>query len=119
MSSPVYRGGLVADPWRAAVQQRQEAAEARNAQAGVAECGHTVDETGEVVLDGQSPIAAGSPTGGTRVPNLVIEHMVTPVTKRSLPSRLTTSPLTAASPSVGAAARDKRRHGLTTGNRTC
>jgi hypothetical protein len=55
-------------------------------------CGHTVNETGDVVLQGETPIAAGSPVAAT-VPNFSPVHVQTPVTKRSLPADLRTNPL--------------------------
>jgi hypothetical protein len=62
----------------------------------VADCGHEVDSTGQVVLTGESPIASGSRVSQV-APNLRIEHVTTPVTKRGLPADVATNqnPLTA------------------------
>jgi hypothetical protein len=93
MSNTPYVGGLAA--W-GNVAQLQQAAEAANARPETAECGHTV-QNGRVVLEGESPIAT-DPVHQT-VPNLPIEHVQTPVTKRGLPGNVATdqNPLTAGS----------------------
>jgi hypothetical protein len=80
------------------IARLQRQAEAANARPETAECGHLVDETGQVVLTGESPIGAGSPVSRT-VPNLAIEHVQTPVTARTLPGNVATdqNPLTAGS----------------------
>jgi hypothetical protein len=76
----------------------QEAAEAGNAEPTVAECGHTVDQSGDVVLAGSAGEAYGDAVGA-KVPNLSIEHVRTPVTTRTLPADVATNqnPLTAGS----------------------
>ena len=78
------------------VAAMQAAAEKANAQPEVADCGHAVNEAGEVVLRGQSGEAYGE-HNGTQVVNLQVEHVQTPVTHRGLPANVATdqSPLTA------------------------
>jgi hypothetical protein len=78
--SNTYVGGMTSWGTVAAMQQ---AAEAENANPELLECGHTVDETGRVVLEGESPIAT-EPVSAV-VPNLTIEHVRTPVAKHGLP----------------------------------
>jgi hypothetical protein len=85
-----YTGGMVAFGDIARIQRQAEAA------TSVAECGHEVDQDGQVALTGESQVA-GSPVSPV-VPNLDVQHVQTPVTKRGLPSDLQTNPLTAGRP---------------------
>jgi len=92
-----YVGGMTS--W-GNVAQLQEAAERRNAQPEVAECGHQLDQAGNVVLRGATGEAYGEEHNGTQVVNFHPEHVQTPVTHRSLPADVATNQraLTAAKP---------------------
>ena len=89
-ATAVYSGtGLTMSGWRANAKPANPEHEA-------ADCGHAVNETGDVVLEGETPMAAGSPVAAT-VPNFNPVHVQTPVTKRGLPSdhQANQNPLTA------------------------
>lgn len=88
--APTYTGGMAA--W-GSIAAWQAAAEKANANPEVAECGHTVDENGQIVLEGENGMAGGfGGHAGDAVP-ITVQHVQTPVVKRSLPASLPTSPL--------------------------
>jgi hypothetical protein len=100
-ATATYSGLGITTLWRNPQAQQQEAAEHRDEPTG-ADCGHSTDSNGDVVLAGKTgEVGLFGNTEGARVPNFDVTHVQTPVTKRPEPSGLRTNPLTAARTSRG------------------
>jgi hypothetical protein len=98
MSTPVYHGGLVADPRAAALAQAEAGAEPTSPPRE----DDNLTATCEVVnphLQGETATAAGSPVHA-EVPNLVVTKVTNPARVNTLPASVSTdqSAFTAATP---------------------